>query len=175
VVRRPRRRRVPRTPVMREGELLFFDSMVVNFAASGHNVAVETVLESEHVQCLLPHSVCTEASRPESPAGVRAAVSRFLYSLRVSLTQPERADMQRFVAAHRGDTSPQNIDDDLSHVWETAKYGGRFFVTTDRRLLKRADAVFAYKGVMLVTPERAAELHSVMISNNNEVLGANWA
>jgi hypothetical protein len=158
---------------MREGESLFFDSMVVNFAASGQNVAVETVLESEHVQCLLPHSVCTEASRRESPPSVRAAVSRFLYSLSVPLTQPERADMQKFVAAHRGDTSPQNIDDDLSHVWETAKYGGRFFVTSDRRLLRRTDAVFAYNGVMLVTPERVAELHGVMVSKNDNMLDAN--
>jgi hypothetical protein len=158
---------------MRKGELLFFDPMIVNLAANGQNAEVETVLESEHVQCLLPHSVCTEASRSESPASVRAAVSRFLYTLGVPLTQPERSEMQQFVAAHRGDASPQNIDDDLSHVWETAKYGGRFFVTSDQRLLKRADAILAYKGVMLVTPERAVEMHGVMVSTINSALELN--
>jgi hypothetical protein len=160
------RRRRSNQLFMRRGEHLFFDSMIVNLAASGEDPHVETMWESDHVICLLPHSVLREATAANSPADIRlAAISRFLHSCGVGLTSCESADMRAFVQRNRGAAQPKNIDDDLTHVWESAKYASRFFVTLDRRLLNRAEAIYAYKSIRIQTPEQAGSLHAILISS----------
>ncbi len=162
----PRRARRRLEPVkqMTPGANLFFDSMIVNLAASRADADVETLLESSHVQCLLPYSILAEATRSGVPAPIRAATSRFLYTIMAPLTVPERADIGAFLATNRRQSLVRNIAADLSHVWEAAKYGGRFFITQDRRLTKRADAIYRHKGLWLVTPSEAAALHAAMLN-----------
>lgn len=160
--RRARRRREP-VKQMTSGANLFFDSMIVNLAASRADADVETLLESSHVQCLLPYSVLAEATRPGVPAPIRSATARFLYTIMAPLTVPERADAAAFLATNQRQSLARNITADLTHVWEAAKYGGRFFITLDRRLTKRADAIYRHKGLWLMTPAEAAALHAAML------------
>jgi hypothetical protein len=116
------------------------------------------------VQCLLPYSVHREASLPTVPSDVRSVTARFLHTIDVGpLSAPEREDVERFFAAHLREALPRNILADLFHVWESAKYGGRFFVTHDRRLAARADAIQAHKGIWIVTADEAAGLMRTMI------------
>jgi hypothetical protein len=77
---------------MTPGANLFFDSMIVNLAASRADADIETLLESGHVQCQLPYSAATEATRPGVPVPIRVATARFLYTIMAPLTVPERAD-----------------------------------------------------------------------------------
>ena len=149
--------------VMRRFANVFFDSMMVNVAAEGSDANIEAMLEGQKVQCLLPYSAREEASRPNCPPAVRNAVSRFLFTLDVGpLTAPERTDARAFFAAQLRNAMPANILSDLFHVWKAAKYGGHFFVSGDRRLLSRADAIHKCKGIWVVSKEEAGALHEVV-------------
>jgi hypothetical protein len=156
--RRERRRRSPPVQTMHEGENIFFDSMMVDLVASGIDSRMELLLESEHVQCLLPFSV-----REEAPECLLQGIARFLHTVNMGpLTTPEHDDITRFRTQHQGRALPKNIHRDLSHVWESAKYGARFFVTHDKRLLKRKQAILAHKWIALVTLDEAVTLHNAM-------------
>jgi hypothetical protein len=142
--------------------------MMVNVAAEGTDPDIEAILEGQKVQCLLPYSVHDEASRPNCPPGVRRAVSRFLYTINTGpLTAPEQADARAFFAAQIRNAKPENILRDLFHVWEAAKYGGDFFITRDTRLLSRADAIHAHKGIWVVSKEEAARLHEALVDEDH--------
>lgn len=145
--------------------MVFFDSMMLNLAADRSDTKLETLLEGDQVQCLLPFSVKQEGLRPESPPQIRAAISRFIYSCDVSLTYEETSDMVSFLRIHRGNAKAKNIDADLTHVWEAAKYGGRYFVTADQRLLGRADEIAAHKSIKVITLENAILFYEVMLQS----------
>ena len=159
---------------MRPGEMLFFDSMMLNLAADRGDSRLEALLEGGKVQCLIPFSVREEGSRPESPPQIKVAISRFIYTCDVELNPIEKSDIASFQRLHRGDAEPKNIDADLTHVWEAAKYQGRYFVTADRRLLNRTNEIAAYKSIQVITLDHAISLYEVMaqqwcLANTTEV------
>jgi predicted nucleic acid-binding protein len=68
------------------------------------------------------------------------------------LTPPELATHEKLRILIQGNAESGRHDKDAFHLVESAKYGGRFFITKDRRLLKKAPEVWAVLRLRVVKP-----------------------
>jgi hypothetical protein len=75
----------------------------------------------------------------------------------VTLTPGEKSRLTKIHNILTGNGKPQNVADDARHVFEAQKYGS-YFVTTDERLLKRADEIRTECGVDILRPSQFLEL-----------------
>jgi len=78
----------------------------------------------------------------------------------------EHIERDRLLQHAKGNAKLENIAADLSHVAEAAKYGG-YFITLDKRLLKRAAVISeVFNSMEVITPEhfleRVAEAKKMM-------------
>lgn len=132
------------------------DANILDEVADGEDESVSEIVclhERGELVVMLPHSVLNELNNPHTPAHVRRAAEIFLFSERVELNGNERASLTRLLESARGAASPENIDADLLHVWEAAKYGG-YFITRDKRLLARAKKLPSDLQLEVVTPSQ---------------------
>lgn len=65
-----------------------------------------------------------------------------LYSKPVKLTASELIRCQWIRVLIKGNAMPGTHDADAFHLVESAKYGGRYFITNDARLIKKASDIF---------------------------------
>jgi hypothetical protein len=92
---------------------------------------------------LLPYSVKAEIEHPSAAAEEKRKAAGFVYSMEATLTPPELATHEKVRILIQGNAKSGRHDKDAFHLVESAKYGGRFFITKDRRLLKKASEVWA--------------------------------
>jgi hypothetical protein len=69
----------------------------------------------------------------------------------VRLTTREQGRLTRIHSILTGNGEPKNVEADARHIFEAQKYGS-YFVTTDKRLLSRTDAIRAECGVEILRP-----------------------
>lgn len=133
----------------------FLDANVLNEIANGSEAAKEILRlsDEEGFTLILPYSVQAEVEDPKTPEAVKKASWQFIYSVKVELTAYEKTLYERLLAEATGESKPENIARDLFHVFEASKYGGGHFVTRDKRLIKRGNAIAVLLGVELLTPE----------------------
>jgi hypothetical protein len=127
-----------------------FDEMV------GSQEAVRATLafyDNDLISLILPYSVQLELEDPGTPSAVKGAAQMFVYSVKVALTQGEQELYKKLLAHVTGDSKPENIARDLFHVFEAQKNGGGHFITRDKRLLKRSEAIAELLGVEVLAPE----------------------
>lgn len=135
----------------------FLDANIFNEIADGQQEAVQEILriyEGERITLLLPYSVQAELEDPNTPEAVRKVARQFIYSIEVTLTDGEKKLYQKLLAEVSGDSDPKNIARDLFHVFEAQKNGGGHFITRDKRLLKRSEAIAELLSIEVVTPEQ---------------------
>ena len=135
------------------------DANIVHQMAAGTWEPIKRILElynANKIQLIIPHSVHTELLRSTTPAEVRAAAQDLIYSIPVSLTREESKKRDHFLQIAKGNANLKNIAADLFHVAEAAKYGG-YFITLDKRLLKRAATIYDVMGIEVITPESFLE------------------
>lgn len=142
----------------------FVDANILDDVADGEDAAVNEIVGLEQtgkIILLPPYSVQNELKRPNTPAHVQRAATLFLFSMQVGLTEVEQRRYSSLVAAVKGDAKEKNIAPDLFHVFEAAKHGGGYFITHDKRLLARSEAISTELQIDVVTPmvflERIAE------------------
>jgi len=134
---------------------IHFDANIADHIKALDRSAVVRILqlnEEGDINLIVPQSVRQELLRSATPSVVRSVAFEHIFTMS-PLTSEEQAEQRTFIEALRGDAKPENIDCDLKHVWDAAKHGGRFFLTVDRRLLKRADKIFEHKLICVLTPE----------------------
>jgi hypothetical protein len=132
----------------------FVDSNILNGIASGADPEMEEILQrcDEHGMMLhLPYSVKAELDHPRTPAAVRAAASRFIFSIEVPLTEPEIRRYRDAVSTAVGAAFVKNVERDMFHAFEAAKYGG-YFITRDKRLLARGRELSGALRIEVVVP-----------------------
>ena len=71
----------------------------------------------------------------------------------MTLTKGEHELYEKLLVKVTGDSEPKNIARDLFHVFEAQKNGGGHFITRDKRLLKRSDAIADLLNIDVMTPE----------------------
>lgn len=99
----------------------------------------------------IAHSTQKEIEHPNTPAWVKAEAQNLVYSIQVQLTPNEVAILRKIEDALAGNGNVENIAQDARHVFEAQKYGS-YFITTDTRILDRAQALRDSYGVVIVKP-----------------------
>lgn len=137
----------------------FLDANIFDEIAGGAETLklILAIYDGGQITLLLPYSVQQELEVRSTPDSVRRAAANFNYSVKVQLTKGEIELYEKLLAEARGDADPKNIDRDLFHVFEAAKYGGGHFITRDKGLLKRAEAIASQLGIEVVTPKAFVE------------------
>jgi hypothetical protein len=143
------------------------DANLLDEVVSGTCAAVNRMMElydsGDDINIVLPYSVRDELNRPATPAAVRTAANRFIYSIRVQLTPPEIANRDRLIEEARGNSKKKNVERDLNHIFEAGKHGGGQFVTRDDWLLRKAERIWDLAQVEVVTPEQFVEKAEVAL------------
>lgn len=101
----------------------------------------------------LAHSNQKEVDHPNTPAWVKAKAAGLIYTTNVTLTQDEKSRLTKIHAILTGNGKPEKLEDDARHIFEAQKYGS-YFVTTDEKLLKRADEIRTECGVEILRPSQ---------------------
>jgi len=99
----------------------------------------------------IAHSTQKEIDHPNTPAWVKQEALKLIYTIEVQLTASERArllDVQNILA---GNGKIENILQDATHIFEAQKYGS-YFITTDNRILSRADTLRRACDVRILLP-----------------------
>lgn len=133
----------------------FLDANIFDEISDGKEAVQEMlcIYEQKSISLILPYSVQAELEDPNTPTAVKKASQQFIYSIKVGLTEGEKKLYEKLLVVVTGDSKPENIACDLFHVFEAQKNGGGHFVTRDKRLLKRGDAIADLLGVDVLTPE----------------------
>lgn len=100
---------------------------------------------------VIAHSTLKEIEHPNTPSWVKDEAQALIYSLRVQLTADELKILRKIESILAGNGKVENIAQDARHIFEAQKYGS-YFITTDSRILKRADALRNEVSVMVLKP-----------------------
>ena len=96
------------------------DANLLDEVVSGMSAAVNRIIElddsGDDINIVLPYSVRDELNHSATPAAVRAAANRLIYSVPVELTAPEIASLTRLVNEARGNSQRKNVERDLHHI-----------------------------------------------------------
>ncbi len=99
----------------------------------------------------ITHSVQKEIEHPNTPAWVKERARSMIFTIKVSLTHEERRMYQQILTILTGDGNAQKMLHDAVHIFEAQKYG-RYFITADKRLLKKRDEIRQLYSLAILTP-----------------------
>jgi len=121
------------------------------------DAAVEQILKwaedlDENLPLLLPYSVQAEVEYPNTPAEVKRRAGRLIYSIKVELTPQELQTHARIAGLTQGNAKAGQHAKDAFHLVESAKNGGRQFITKDQRLLKKAPEIWEALQIKVLKP-----------------------
>jgi predicted nucleic acid-binding protein len=132
----------------------FFDT---NFRLTGgaEDAAVKEILRLHDEGSFtldMPHSVKSEIEHRHTPPAVRREAEHKIYTIPVPLNDPEKMRLAKVRALIQGNARPGQHDNDAFHLFESAKYGGRHFITNDERLLKKAEEIWELLQIKVLKP-----------------------
>ena len=105
----------------------------------------------------LAHSVQKEVDNPGTPLWVKQAAQGLIRTGEVPLSPDERNRLQAIHAIVAGNGKSESVQEDARHIFEAQKYGA-YFVTTDNRLLGRADQLRRECSVEILRPSEFLDL-----------------
>ena len=79
-----------------------------------------------------------EIQHPRAPGSVQAAVLPRIFNLRPGLNEKQRAERSRVQQILQGNALPDAHAADASHLSEAAETGCGYFITHDKRILKKS-------------------------------------
>jgi hypothetical protein len=118
---------------------------------SSASVEIFRLSEQTHLLLQIAHSTQKEIEHPNTPHWVKDKAEELIYTLQVQLTPNEIKTLREIETILAGNGKVENIAQDALHVFEAQKYGS-YFITTDDRILKRADALRRRVGVSVLKP-----------------------
>ena len=133
----------------------FLDANALDKTGSPEDAAMDEILrraEEGQFTLLLPYSVQAEIAHPKTPLEVKRKAQRLLFSIQVQLTAGELATHEKLRALIQGNAQPDQHDKDAFHIVESAKNGGRHFITNDVRLLKKAPDIWKVLLIRVLKP-----------------------
>ena len=83
---------------------------------------------------------------------MKREVAEMVFTISVELTDDEEARVEKIRALIRGNAKPGQHDRNAFQLFESAKYGGRHFITNDGRLLKKAAEIWAILQIKVLKP-----------------------
>mgnify|MGYP006291809083 CR=1 FL=1 len=107
--------------------------------------------EEDSLEVQIAHSTQKEIDHPNTPAWVKREAQNLLFTIPVDLAPEEIDRLPRIDTILAGNGKVENTRPDARHVFEAQKYG-KYFVTTDSRILKRAEELFRLCQVTILKP-----------------------
>jgi hypothetical protein len=133
----------------------FMDANALDNTGSAEDAATDEILlraEQRQFTLLLPYSVQAEIAHPKTPAEVKHKAQGLLFSMQVQLTAGELATHEKLRVLIQGNARPGQHAKDAFHIVESAKNGGRHFITNDVRLLKKAPDIWQALQIRVLKP-----------------------
>lgn len=148
---------------------IHLDANALDRTGGARDALVERVLalrESEEINFVVPESVRAEVNDPRTPTNVQNVVLPEIYSLTVSRTPDEQVIFGQIRAILMGNAKPGKHDADANHLFEASKYGGGYFITHDRRMLKKRDDLRSLIGpaLAIVTLEEFLKVYDQFVA-----------
>jgi hypothetical protein len=84
-----------------------------------------------------PGGVRDEVKHPQTPDDVQDAILPQIFNLRPGLNEPQRVDRRRVQRILRGNSRRGVHAADASHLSEAAETGCSYFITHDKRMIKK--------------------------------------
>ena len=100
----------------------------------------------------IAHSNLREIDHPNTPEWVKRKATELNYSIPTGLTDNERREKADILRILSGNGKPEKMAGDANHVFEASKYGGGYFITTDRRMLNKRDELKKVCSAIIVKP-----------------------
>lgn len=112
-------------------------------------------VEAGAIAVLVAEGVRAELLHPETPPALHALALAHPAPARATLTHQQKLDRIRVRAILRGDAPSEKHEADALHLSEAAEAGCAFFITHDRRILRRrGDLRSVLPDLAIVTLER---------------------
>src|SRR5258708_4307497 len=126
------------------------------------SAAVEIFKLSENgdFQIQISHSTQKEIEHPNTPDWAKNQAGGLIYTIDVQLTPNEEKVLSDVEVILAGNGKIENIKQDARHVFEAGKYG-HYFITTDKRILARAEELRDRCGVNVLLPSEFLKLLKV--------------
>jgi hypothetical protein len=110
------------------------------------------------------HSVVKEIDFPNTPQWVKSEATDLIYTIEVELTQLELERLRQVENLVVGNGSIDKMRSDCRHIFEAQKYG-RYFITTDKRILKKAGEIKSNFGLCVIKPSEFLETLEYCVAN----------
>ncbi len=133
----------------------FLDTCAFDPKDEPEHGAAQKIREIRHavrISILLAHSNQKEIEHPNTPANVKSEAADMNYTIAAPITAEEKKRRASVHQAMTGDGNPDRYEADAHHIFEAGKYGGGYFVTTDKRILDRKPQLEAISGAVIVKP-----------------------
>lgn len=135
----------------------FVDANALDRRGGPEGTAISEILrlyehENSAFRLLVSSSVRDEIKHPKTPIEVKRKALLFMFSEDVELTEEEIARRDSVRALIQGNSKPGQHQQDADHLFWSAKYHGRHFITNDKRLLKMTIAVWMMLKLKVLKP-----------------------
>jgi len=138
----------------------FIDSCAFDPKYSPEDQASQEIFqrsEKNEFILIIAHSNQKEIDHPNTPEWVKREANKLIYSIPTGLTNGEikqKAEILRILA---GNGKPEKMTNDAEHVFEASKYG-RYFITTDKRILNKKNQLENVCSVIILKPSEFLEI-----------------
>jgi len=113
---------------------------------------IRALEDAGRLRLIIAHSTVKELEHPNVPQKIKQDAVARIRSLQVELTAGEDQQKRRILEILAGNGKPENMVQDADHVFEAQKYGGGYFLTVDKGILRKAPDIHALCGVNVMTP-----------------------
>lgn len=131
---------------------VYFDSCAFDGGdeAEQHaSIEVMELFEKNEGRINLVHSVKKEIDFSKTPQWVKDIANGTIHTIKVQLTPQEERELRDIESILVGSGNLEKRKADCMHVFEAQKYG-RYFVTTDKDILKHRDAIKRRFGTLFI-------------------------
>ena len=101
---------------------------------------------------IVAHSVQKEIEHLNTPRDVKQMAQELIYTIDTQLCDVELKKREEVRALVRGNAKIGKHENDADHIYELSKYGGGYFITTDKRLLSKSEEFFSDYFVTTLKP-----------------------
>jgi hypothetical protein len=93
-----------------------------------------------------------EIDHPNTPDWVKIEAINLILTNQTRLTPNEIYEKSEILRILAGNGNPAKMVDDADHLFEASKYGGGYFITTDKRILKKREELKKVCSAIIVKP-----------------------
>lgn len=120
---------------------IFFDSCAFDNPHNDENKFAEALLKNKDLRILISYSNVEEIGHSNTPDKTKHMASDLICTEQVNFVSSELMLKERILDILTGKGKRENMQKDAEHLFEANKYGN-YFITTDKRLLKKCNEVY---------------------------------